>query len=145
MIGKREGARMVALVAAARGRRLEAAERSQLSGWLLRVMGKRASRSVMPVSNRELVSSLRAAGIVADGVLTWCPAERVLQWRRVGRRQEALVRWRGFDAVTGREHEDSWVPRGRLSKGLLQRAGAATGPSGAGAGGGACFRRAEEQ
>ena len=62
-----------------------------------------------------------AAGVVAGDGEGMLPAERVVRWRVVERRREALVRWRGFDFITGSEHADTWVPRKRLSRGLLQR------------------------
>ena len=80
-------------------------------------------RAVPRVQTRVLLNAEIAAGVVADGRRRWArgPFFSDFAWRGGTERRnhkEALVRWLGFDRLSGVPHADSWEPRSRLTADL---------------------------
>ena len=89
---------------------------------LLRDMGsaRKVVRATPRVQTRVLLNAEIAAGVVCDGRRRWA-LDCILAWRGGTERRnhtEALVRWLGFDRLTGAPHADTWVLRARLTADL---------------------------
>ena len=86
---------------------------------------------VMEVRRRVWHNAAIAEGLEADGRGRWA-VDDILGWRGVSRDQdgmdtrEALVRWLGFDRVTGEPWADQWIPRRQLTSDLRGRRKRAT-------------------
>ena len=81
---------------------------------------RRVVRAVPRVQTRVLLNAEIAAGVVADGRRRWA-VDRILAWRGGTERRnhkEALVRWLGFDRLSGAPHADTWEQRSRLTADL---------------------------
>ena len=77
----------------------------------------------MEVRRRVWHNAAIAEGLEADGRGRWA-VDDVLAWRGVSRDQggrdtrEALVRWLGFNRITGEPWADQWIPRRLLTPDL---------------------------
>jgi len=69
------------------------------------------------VRSRMLRNEEVASGVVSDGRGRWA-VDQILQWRGSGSGRQALVRWFGFNAVTGEAWDDSWEPWSNLTADL---------------------------
>ena len=71
-----------------------------------------------PAARRRMLQNEEvASGVAPDGRGRWA-VECVVEWRGGARDREALVRWCGFNPVSGEPWGDSWVPRSYLSADL---------------------------
>ena len=71
----------------------------------------------MSVERRHLFNYEVANGLRPDGRQRWA-VDTLLEWRGSGVTREALVRWLGFDPVTGEEWADNWRPITSLTSDL---------------------------
>ena len=98
----------------------------------LRVRGDTASAVVHALANarqwlgrcagvmrRELYNFEVGHGFRADGRGRWA-VDEILEWRGNGDEREALVRWLGFNSISGEPWEDSWRPRRSLTADLRE-------------------------
>ena len=69
------------------------------------------------VERRHLFNYEVANGLRPDGRQRWA-VDTLLEWRGSGVTREALVRWLGFDPVTGEEWADNWRPITSLTSDL---------------------------
>ena len=89
---------------------------------LLSDMGsaRRVVRATPRVQTRVLLNAEIAAGVVCDGRRRWA-VDCILAWRGGTEKRnhtEALVRWLGFDRLSGVPHADTWELRSRLTADL---------------------------
>ena len=70
-----------------------------------------------PARGRMLHNQEVQHGVAPDGRGRWA-VENILGWRDGETEREALVRWCGFDPVTGQPWDDSWEPRSWLTPDL---------------------------
>ena len=72
------------------------------------------------VTRRHLYNLEVAGGFRADGRKRWA-IDQVIKWRgtRAATRQ-GFVRWLGFNLATGRDWDDSWIPRAWMTSDLRQ-------------------------